>query len=393
MRSKPLAGIRVLDLTRLLPGPLCTLHLADMGADVIKVEDPRYGDYARETGGSGDGPSPFFRCINRNKRGIRLDLKQPEGCRVFKALARSADVLVEGFRPGVLDRLGLGYETLNALNGRIVYCAITGYGQTGPYCQRAGHDVNYCGYAGILQSDSASGQPAALPDFQIADLAGGTLSAAMGILAALVDVQRSGQGRYIDVSMTDCVLAHAIIPFAAMLSGETARPNLREQLTGTLPCYSVYKTSDNRHMALGALELKFWQAFCDAVGRPDLKCHHIVHGRKAEKVRAEVAAIFASQTQAYWVRKLEPVDCCASPVLTIEEATADPHLRERGMFVQIEQPRAQPFTQLAFPLKFSEFDFTIDRAAPAPGEHTAELLAELGYSDERINELARRRII
>lgn len=393
MRSKPLDGIRVLDLTRLLPGPMCTLHLADMGADVIKVEDPWPGDYAREIGGSGDGPSPFFRCINRNKRGLRLDLKQPQGRRIFKALARTADVLVEGFRPGVLERLGLGYDTLNELNRRIVYCAITGYGQTGPYRQRAGHDINYCGYAGIFGSDNASGEAAALPDFQIADLAGGTLSAAMGILAALVDVQRSGQGRYIDVSMTDCVLSHAITPFAAMLAGQKSRPNVRELLTGTLPCYGMYRTSDNRYMALGALELKYWQAFCEAVERPDLVSRHILHGREAEKVRAEVAAIFESQTRAYWVEKLQNVDCCASPVLTMEEAVADPHLRERGTVVQTEQSGAPPLTQLAFPVKFSDFEFSIDRAAPAPGEHTAELLMELGYSDERINELAKRRVI
>ena len=372
---------------------MCTLHLADMGADVIKVEDPRSGDYARDMGGGGDGSSPFFCCVNRNKRGLRLDLKQPEGHRIFKALARTADVLVDGFRPGALERLGLGYDALNELNRRIVYCAITGYGQTGPYCQRAGHDVNYCGYAGILGSDNAAGPAAALPGFQIADLAGGTLSAAMGILAALLDVERSGQGRYIDVSMTDCVLSHAIIPFAAMLAGEESRPNMREQLTGTLPCYGMYKTSDNRYMALGALELKFWQAFCDAVQRPDLVSCHIINGQEAETVRAEVAAIFESQTQAYWVEKLQNVDCCASPVLTIEEAVADPHLRERGMIVQTEQPGAPLVTQLAFPLKFSEFEFSIDRTAPAPGEHTAELLKELGYSDERISELAKRRII
>ena len=372
---------------------MCTLHLADMGADVIKVEDPRSGDYARDVAGDGDGPSPLFRCLNRNKRGLRLDLKQPQGRDIFKALARTADVLVEGFRPGVLERLGLGYDTLNALNRRIVYCAITGYGQTGPYRQRAGHDVNYCGYAGILGSDDRSGEAAALPDFQVADLAGGTLSAAMGILAALVDVQRSGQGRYIDVSMTDCVLSHAVTPFAAMLAGEQSRPNIREQLTGTLPCYGIYKTSDNRYMALGALELKFWQAFCEAVARPDLVSRHIVYGQEAERVRAEVAAIFASQTQAHWVEQLQNVDCCASPVLTIEEAVANPHLRERAMIVQTEQPGASPLSQLAFPLKFSEFEFSIDRTAPAPGEHTAELLMELGYSDERISELAKRRII
>ncbi|NIR32482.1 MAG: CoA transferase, partial [Gammaproteobacteria bacterium] len=284
VRPKPLAGLRILDLTRLLPGPMCTLHLGDMGADVIKVEAPRGGDYARAL-----GPS-LFRLVNRNKRALKLDLSKPAGRDVFIELTHSADALVEAFRPGVMARLGLGYEALHALHPRLVYCSITGYGQRGPYRMRAGHDIDYCAYAGIVEQSGAGGGPPVLGNFQVADLAGGALSAAMGILAALLDVQRGGEGRHVDVSMTDCALAHAVVPLATWLEEGATRPRGADTLTGGLPCYGVYETGDGRYMALGALEHKFWRAFCEAVGRPDLSDRHLVSGEEAEAVRAEVAA-------------------------------------------------------------------------------------------------------
>jgi len=393
MRPKPLEGIRVLDLTRLLPGPMCTLHLADMGADVVKVEDPRAGDYARGfrfRGGAGGGA--FFDCLNRNKRSIRLDLACSEGRAVFLDLARGADVLVEGFRPGVMARLGLDYESLREVNPRLVYCAITGYGQSGPYRERAGHDIDYCAYAGVLEQCGTAHGPPAPGNFQIADLAGGALSAAMGILAALVDASRGGRGRYVDVAMTDCTLAHAVAPLAAFSEAGTAPPRGDDLLSGGLPCYAVYATRDGRHMALGALEKKFWRAFCEAVGRADLTERHWVFGVDAEAVRAEVAAIFAGETQAHWVRRFEAVDCCVAPVLTVEEAMADPQLRAREMFVQVETAEGSR-TQYAFPIKMSEFRFEIARPAPAHGEHGAEVLAELGYAEARIAALQRGGVI
>ena len=216
MRAKPLSGVRVLDLTRLLPGAMATLHLADMGADVIKIEDTDAGDYSRTMGRVRDGMSDSFRLLNRNKRAMRLDLKQARGREAFLRLAERADVVVEGFRPGVVAKHGVGYEAVSAVNPRVVYCSISGYGQDGPYAQRAGHDINYVGYAGVGDQIGTAESPV-VPNFQIADLLGGALVPAMGILAALVDARSSGKGRYVDVAMTDAALAHAIFPLLGFL--------------------------------------------------------------------------------------------------------------------------------------------------------------------------------
>ena len=247
------------------------MHLADMGADVVKIEDTGAGDYARTLGPVREGMTAFFRLVNRNKRALRLDLKQPAGREVFMRLAASADVIVEGFRPGVMDKLGVGYQPVNAVNPRIVYCSITGYGQDGPYRDRAGHDINYIGYAGVLDQVGSGGNPPQMQNFQIGDLLGGTLMPLAGMLAALVDAKVSGKGRYVDVAMADVVLSHAVLPLVDLL--DRGRPAARgtSMLSGGLPCYNVYATGDGRYMAVGALEPKFWHALCDALGCPDLK--------------------------------------------------------------------------------------------------------------------------
>jgi crotonobetainyl-CoA:carnitine CoA-transferase CaiB-like acyl-CoA transferase len=385
--TKPLAGIRVLDLTRLLPGPMCGLHLADLGADVIKIEDPGAGDYARHRRADGKaGPAPVFNLINRNKRSLKLDLKQADGVQAFMDLATEAQVIIEGFRPGVVSRLGIDYPAVRAVNPAIVYCAISGYGQDGPLRDVAGHDINYCGYAGVLHQSGSRDGPPAVANFQIADLLGGTLSAVMGILAALVDAQRSGQGRYVDVSMTDCTLAHSVVPFARVTTEGEARPRGQDALSGGLPCYGVYETSDGRYMALGALEMKFWQAFCEAVARPDLIAHHMVSGETADRVRTEVAAIFKSASRDEWAERLAGADCCASPILSPAEARQHPHLVARGMFVSGDDAGVES-EQLAFPLRMSDFTFSVERQAPSHGEHSREILAEIGYDENRIEEL------
>ncbi len=387
MHTKPLHGIKVLDLTRLLPGPLATLHLADMGADVIKIEDTGVGDYARTLGASSKSHAWLFLLVNRNKRALRLDLKQAAGREVLLELARRADVIVDSFRPGVVDKLGIGYETVRASNSRIVYCAITGYGQTGPYRDRAGHDLNYCGYAGISDQIGVAGSAPAIPNLQIGDLLGGSLSAVMGILAALVDAQRSGQGRYVDVAMTDCALAHTIFPLISQLTYGHTLPRGQDFLTGALPCYSIYETADGHYMAVGALEKKFWTLCCQTLGRPDLARHHRVAGTQAEAVRAELAAIFRSQTQAHWIEVFDAVDCCVTPVLTMAEAMANEHFQARHMFVTSDHPVDGPVTQFAFPVKFSDFEFSIEREAPLAGEHSEEILVEAGFSPAQIARL------
>lgn len=383
MRPKPLSGIRVLDLTRLLPGPVCTLHLADLGADVIKIEDTGAGDYARTLGTEPGKTAPVFAAINRNKRALRLDLKQREGVEVFMKLVRDADAVVEGFRPGVVDRLGIGYAACDAVNPRIVYCAISGYGQTGPYRDIAGHDVNYCGYAGLVdQIGVAHGDPA-IPNLQIADILGGAVVPAMGMLAALLDAQRSGRGRYVDVAMTEGVLVHNLQALAAVASTGTTRPRGEDFLSGREPCYSVYRTADDRHMAVGALEWKFWERVCEVLERPDLKdCHWERRTRDAQWGREQTAAIFASQPQAHWVARFSGVDCCVTPVLTLQESLTDPQVAARGMV-----SRAGGTLQFTPPLKMSEYEFTVERPFPEAGQHTDEILREAGYASTDISRL------
>ena len=386
-RAKPLSGVRVLDLTRLLPGPMATLHLADMGADVVKVEDTGAGDYAREMGRMREGVSDFFRLVNRNKRAIRLDLKKREGLDVFLRLAKSADAVVEGFRPGVMAKLGTGYDALAAINPRIVVCSITGYGQDGPYADRSGHDINYIGYAGVADQIGTREAPV-VPNFQIADLLGGALTAVMGILAALVDARTSGRGRYVDVSMTDAVLAHAVFPVLGLLERGTAPERGATLLGGGVPCYNHYRTRDGRWMAVGALEAKFWETLCDALGCPELKATHMVHGEEARPVKERLAAIFATRTRAEWTEVFARADCCVSPVLGIDEALEHGQLRARQMiFSEDGMPR------LAFPVKFSEFEFSAERPAPARGEHTDEILLEAGYGKAEIEALHRSGVI
>ncbi len=380
-RPGPLAGIRILDLTRLLPGPVATLHLADLGADVIKIEDPQVGDYAR-TLGTGQGgengkDSAYFRMINRNKRGLLLDLKKPAGVEVFMRLAATADVIVESFRPGVVDKLGVGYAAVAAVNPKIAYCSISGYGQDGPYKDLAGHDINYLGYAGVLDQIGRAGGDPALPNFQIADLLGGALTAAMGILAAVLDAQRSGRGRYIDVAMTDSVLAHTYFSMLRLSDAGHSLPRGSDLLSGGLPCYGTYRCADGRHMAVGALEGKFWKTCCELLGRPAW-----IERQWDAGLRTEVAAVFATRPRDDWAQLFAAVDCCVTPVLTPEEALDNAQIAARGMVL-----RDDGLTQFAPPLKVSGHEFAIRQAAPQAGEHNEEILRAAGYPDAKIDLL------
>ena len=380
----PLAALRVLDLTRLLPGPVCTLYLADLGADVVKVEDTGAGDYARNLGNRPGTVSAFFRAVNRNKRSAALNLKDPRGREAFIALVRSADVVIESFRPGVVANLAIEYETLAAVNPRLVYASISGYGQTGPRAQAAGHDINYLGYAGVLEQTGARDGPPALCNLQIADLLGGSAAAAIGILAALVGAERTGRGRHVDVAMADAALAHNIFALHALTQWGRTLPRGEDLLTGGVPCYGVYGTKDGRWLAVGALEDKFWQALCATIERADLVPLAFALGDEGKRVRRELDAVFGSAPLAHWIERFADVDCCVTPVNTLDEALVDPQFVARAMVVE----RPDGTRQYAPPFRLSGHEFAVTRDAPAQGEHTAEILREAGYDAASIAALA-----
>ncbi|OJY20201.1 CaiB/BaiF CoA-transferase family protein [Pandoraea sp. 64-18] len=323
----PLAGVTVLDLTRLLPGPLAGLRLAELGAHVVKIEDTGAGDYAREMM-LNDGeapPSAFWRLLNRGKSVERLDLKRDSDRVAFLDWVVRADVLLEGFRPGVMARLGFDYETLARLRPSLVMASITGYGQHGPMAQAAGHDINYIGYAGVLDQLGDSNDAPIVPNFQIGDLYGGGQAAVQAVLAALVAAQRTGRGRWLDVSMTHEVFRANLIPAVALHRQGHAPRAGADLLNGGVPCYQVYRTRDGRYMAVGALELKFWQTLCDVLGRSEWKARHwslgqAIGGDDARALQAELAAVFASASQADWTLRFADADCCVTPVLRLEEA-------------------------------------------------------------------------
>lgn len=388
LRSGPLAGVRVLDLTRLLPGPMCTSYLVDLGADVIKIEDTGPGDYARALGAPGE-VATFFRAINRNKRSLAVDLKQEAGRAAFMALARVADIIVESFRPGVVRTLGVAYEQVTSINPRIVYASISGYGQDGPRAAAAGHDINYLGYAGVLEQTGTRDGAPALSNLQTADLLGGAAMPAVAILAALYDAQRSGCGRYIDVAMADAVLAHNVFPLQALADHGTTVPRGQDMLTGGLPCYGVYATQDGRHLAVGALEQKFWHRLCVTLSREDLIPHGRATGTQGERVRNTLADIFAAAPLAHWAERLRGIDCCVTPVNTLSEALEDPQFTARGMVSRDANSRPQ----FAPPFRLSGCVPAPAGNAPAQGEHSVEVLQEAGYDAAAIAALLARGVI
>ena len=388
MSERPLGDVKVLDLTRLLPGGFCSLLLADFGADVVKVEDTGMGDYVRWAppyyGSDAEQAlgtrSALYLALNRGKRSIRIDLKSEAGRDAFLRLAGDYDVVLESFRPGVLDRLGVGYAALREINPRIVYCAITGYGQTGPNTQRAGHDMNYLGLGGLL---GMTGEPGGRPiqsAGQIADLGGGAMMAAFGVMAALHERQRSGEGQLVDVSMTDGALAWLAMVAAAFLCHGQVPERGDGQLNGGLLCYYPYEAADG-WVTCGALEPKFWRAFCEGVGRQDLiEAQFEPPGSDAWR---EVADLFRSRTRDEWREFNDQHDAMIEPVLGLDETLTSELVRERQMVVELEQPELGPVRLLGLPIKFSRTPGDATRPAPALGEHTEEVLREAGLDAER----------
>lgn len=385
----PLSGLRVLDLTRLLPGGFCTLLFADLGAEVLKVEDTGMGDYVRWAppyydGAEDSAKSALYLALNRGKRSIRVNLKEERGREVLLRLVRDYDVVIEGNRPGVMDRLGVGYERLAQENPALVYCAITGYGQDGPYRDRSGHDMNYLGLVGLLGLTGEKDGPPVQSAGQIADIGGGALMAAFGVLAALRERDRSGKGQFVDVSMADGALS-----WLAMVAGryfaEGAAPKRGElELAGRLICYRPYACSDG-WVTLGALEPKFWQAWCRGVDREDLiEKQFDAPGTDAH---AEVERIFLERTRDEWTEFASQHDCCLEPVLGLDEALESELVRAREMVVELDQPGTDGVKQLGVPVKFSRTPGGPQGPGPVLGADTEDVLKAAGYSDDEIASL------
>jgi len=389
--SLPLDGIKVLDLSRLLPGGFCSLLLADFGADVLKVEDVNMGDYVRWAPPKYEGveesaAGALFLALNRNKSSIRIDLKSERGREVFLRLVRDADVVLESFRPGVLDRLGVGYERLREENPGLVYCAITGYGQDGPLRDRSGHDMNYLGLVGLLGLTGEAEGPPVQAAGQIADIGGGAQMAAIGILTALRERDRSGEGQFVDVSMSDGSLSWLAM-VAARYFAEAAGPRRGGlELAGRLVCYRPYACADG-WVTLGALEPKFWAAWCRGVGREDLIENQFEP--PGSPTHDEVAAIFVERTREQWSTFASEHDCCLEPVLELDEALQSDLVRERHMVAELDQPGAQrPVRLLGVPVKLSRTPGNPNRKpGPALGEQTDEVLRGLGYDEAQVAAL------
>ncbi len=387
MTTSPLAdalrGIRVLDLSRLLPGPFLTMVLADMGADVVKVEDPRMGDYLRGMPPlTKSGMAGRFVAINRGKRSIALDLKVAAARDAFLKMVERADVVVESFRPGVMDKLGVGYAALSARNPKIVLCSISGYGQTGPYVERAGHDLNYIALAGVLGMTGQPGGAPQMPGVQIADLAGGALWSATAILAALVGRERTGKGAHLDISMTEGALA-LLAAEIGNLDCNVKPSRGTEALNGSLAVYGVYECKDGRYVSVGALEPKFWIALNQAIGRPPNVGEIVGNAEQQKKTRSELAAIFETKTAAEWAAFFADKDCLVEVVLEVDELSSHPLHQARGVFFEITGADGAPLPQIRTPVGTP----TSAGAPPRLGQHTREVLVEYGLGEAEITSL------
>ena len=383
----PLQDLKVLDLTRLIPGGYATLILADLGAEVLKIEDMDSGDYSRWIEPSIGEYGLYFHALNRNKKSMKLNLKAEDGKKIFKKLVKKGyDTIVESFRPGVMDRLGIGYNTLRETNPRVIYCAISGYGQDGPKKEKALHDLNCLAVSGAL-SITGEGTPA-IPGIQIADTSSALFSV-MSILTAYIARERSCQGQFIDISMTDGVISLLSIHLFKYLVDSKIPEGGRMQFNGQFPCYRVYKTKDGKYMTLAALEEKFWEHFCIAIERRDLIKKQFDDSIETKK---ELEKIFKSKTRTEWEKISENIDCCLEPVLNFKEVTEHPQLKSRNLFFDIDHQSVK-IPNVRIPFLMSGVNNMPRNPAPLWGKHTEEILISIGYEKERIASLKNKGVV
>ena len=381
--TKPgaLSGITVIDLSRLLPGPYCSMILADHGARVIAIEDKRF--LADEL---------FIDVINRNKEHMALNLKTDEGKQIFQRLVQNGDVVLEGFRPGVVNRLGVDYETVRQINPRIVYCSISGFGQTGPYRDRVGHDVNYLSIGGALNLIGERDRPPSIPGIQIADIAGGGMNAAIGILLALFAREKTGTGQYIDISMTDGMVG--FLPAAMFFSRLAGREPVRSDtmISHRYACYNTYETADGRYLSIGAVERRFWEKLCATLGVPDFAPLQYDDQRRVEIIDV-MRTIFKQKTLDEWEAVLGELEVCWARVQSLSDVLKDPLFREREMVVEMEDRNGKKSKTIGVPVKLSDTPGTLRTPSVGFGESTAAILKELGYTPQEIEDLVEKGVV
>ena len=378
VKSGALSGTLVLDLSRLLPGPYCSMILADHGARVISVEDRRFlsDDF-------------FISTVNRNKEHMTLNLKTPQGKEIFFRLASKADILMEGFRPGVVQRLGIDYDTVKGINPKIIYCSITGYGQNGAYRNRAGHDVNFLGYSGVLDLIGEPDRPPSIPGIQVADIAGGGMNAAIGILLALFAREKTGKGQYIDISMTDGMVSLLSLDlFLYQHTGEIPKRG-EFSLSHRFAFYNTYETADGRCISIGALEHRFWKKLCEHLGVPEYAALQYDEEHREEIITA-MRKTFKKKTLTQWEADLADLDICWAPVRNLKEVLEDPYFRERKMVVDMGQKNGEKISAIGIPINLSDTPGSI-RSMPVDfGKSTVSILRELGYSENQIESFEKK---
>ncbi len=389
----PLSSLKILDFSALLPGPFGTMVLADMGAEVVRLESPGRPDMVRMLPPLEDGVSACHAYLNRSKKSLAVDLKKPEGVELVKKLVQQYDIVVEQFRPGVMDRLGVGYEALKAANPRIIYCSITGYGQDGPYKDRAGHDMNYLSIAGITGYNGRKASGPAPINVQVADVAGGSYHAVMGILAAVIHRQQTGEGQHIDISMTDTAFSmHALTAPPALVAGQ--QPGLEETQLNGGSFYDCYATKDGRYFSVGGIEPQFFMQFCAAIGKPELSTKGLVLlPEVVAEVKGEIAAAMKTKTFAEWSSIFATLDSCTEPVLSFAEACEHPQIKARNMLVDVPRPNGGTQKQIASAIKFSRTQPRYDFIGAPLGAHTDEILDGVGVSAEQLSALKKSGVI